>query len=274
MTNQLTPTPVTDKNGKQTTVYKRTSGASKKAVSLPAPTLSVPAGTPLRKLKPLNENEAWAWMTSTHVDSSGHVMSDAEGLDDETKAIAKDLGDRGVFTRRAIAALVRATNAGDRGRLNSPMEHNFLLVAERLRLSGLVSESIQYPQCSSLVRSLWGTHFLNTPSKRKPTEKVATQEELDGLAALTYATSYWENKSNADLIKPWHPKSPTTGKKELVYTLHSKPLADLIVERPDEVERIISYIEERGQGRMVPVNSIREYLDTTEGNRTLAEGWL
>lgn len=271
MTSQLAPTPITDKNGKQTTVYKRTSGAPKK--NMPSPVLAASVGTPLRLPKPLKEHESWAWVTSTYVDSTKHVMPDAEALDPATKAIAKDLGDREIFTHRAMGSLIGAMDASVRGGTNSAMEHNFLLVAEKLCLSGLILSSIENPQCHSLVRSLWGTYFLDTPGKRKPTTKVTTQEELDSLAALTYATHYWESKGNEEIIQPWYPNNPTTRRKDLVYTLRNKNLAALIRERPEEVERVIAYVEERGSD-LFPINDLRDYLDATEGTPSLADGWL
>lgn len=56
--------------------------------------------------------------------------------------------------------------------------------------------------------------------------------------------------------------------------LHNQHLDELLRERPGDLDRIISYIEERGMDpkQKTPVNRLREWLD--DAAPSLGGGWI
>lgn len=277
-TGHLVPTPVTDKNGKQTTVLKKPLKPLSSVNRIPAPTMhaaDVPMPVMLNKTTPLTPRESEEWIAGFNSGATQYqqtVKRDTARLEPDTQALLKAFTEDGTLLGETREHLVGTMSIGLERRRNKALEYNLVLVAERLCSEGRVPARMQLSTCHDLAIALEGVNYLKGTAHREPIKKIETTDELDKISALVYATYQWTKSGRGHLTKPFQPQN-----KEIVKVymgLRNKHLASLILERPQDVDRIIGYLEERRAANKSDVDEIRRYLDSPESQSAVAEGWL
>lgn len=275
MNTNLIRVPITDKNGKQTTVLKKAGTSPSSATRIPGPA-STGVGkspcTPLTKPKTLTYEESALCWTRLSPESrpvyAGAAQRMPEFLERDTQAILKSIIDKGNVPEQTIYSVLDSMNIDDTYSRNRALEHNMLLVAEQMFAGGHLTE-IDLNTGYTLKNCLLGLDFVAPPAQRGPTQKIATVEELEGIAALSYALLK-VNTTNISRVS----RKAYDGTNVVTYMLHNNHLAALIQKRPKDVERIIFYINERGARGKRDVVELDRFLDSDEGHSVVGEGWL
>jgi hypothetical protein len=277
-TGHLVATPITDKNGKQTTVLKKPLKSPSAVNRIPAPSMHVaaaPSPTRLIKPNPLTPQESEDWASHLNSGTTQYeqtIKRETARLEPDTQALLKAYTDAGVLLNETRNHLVGAMGIGLERRRNKALEHNLVLVAERLRSDERVPALMQLVDCHKLMVALEGVNYLKGAANREPIDKIGTAEELEKISALVHATIRWDSEDKDHLVKPFQPRDKEMVK---VYTaIRNKYLSSLIIERPQDVDRIIDYLDERAVSNKSDVDEIRRYLDSPAGQSAVAEGWL
>lgn len=274
--NHLTPTQVVDKNGKPTTVYRRTETLKSTGAPLPAPSAAPQPSdgmtTPLTLPEALTAQERRA--LGKQFDSldvqwgvpSSHIL---EHLDVRSRSLLKRIvdrfpGDVPLVKKRIVPAITNEC---------LPEEcTNILLVLEKL-LAGNHADALERWDYGIMDTVLGLCHS----DDRSPADQVIkTEEELAGKSAL-----------NAFILTHGRKHDPESLTKTLVLrrgafilaeymALRNRHLERLIMERPEDLDAISRYVEERGmhKSNKGPVEAMRAYLDDETIVAPVSSGWL
>lgn len=274
--SKLVPTQITDRNGKRTTVHKKTAAApaTRSAIPAPSPPGPVPQGTPLELPEPMDEFERARYiMDNPMLNISSSAASTQEALrwvDGAALAAAKSMIERGSLDAGTVKLLLSRPAPSF-----SPFHLNRLLIAERLEKTigkGITDDSTRNRYLHTIRGAADGL-ARNHPSGRKILDAFTTEEELSGCSAVAEFMLYPDfpdaHSSTASL------PDGDGGFWQGSY-IRNRHLDRLIRERPEDVQTIISYVKERGMhhANKGPVTALRSYLDETAAASSVGEGWL
>lgn len=270
--DHLQPTPIVDKNGKHTTVRRRTTPKKSKygspiALTLPKP---VKPGTPLKQPAPLTFKEGEEFWDEFLVGRTNVTRPESwmHPNNDEVRLIkriydAQEIGDDFLW---GLISQMGKLSAGD----SYPgYKYNMLLTTERY--FQLYPEADQeYPYNFTLM--LHGLTHRRSIADRKPVVEITRQEELDGRAATI---RFIDKRPNATYGKTDHYKI-ADGTSLHGTILDPAQLADFIRERPELVDDIIEYIKERGDVHTkAALDTMKSFFETrAEVITPLQNGWL
>jgi hypothetical protein len=270
MTNKLIPTPITDKNGKQTTVHKRASASqpsSKLAGVAPVPPAAEKVvGTPLPVVHPLSAGEVEEFVASF---SSGRIRRGGKLVD--TAAVFKSLSGRtqGLLWRvRQAGAIADPDIEAALDQLQSRVWHRwsttlnpakvaeenfraYLLVAERLhRTHPELMKSIGYGAATDLSKVV---EYRDHKKGRVllSAKEMTTEEEVTPVAAVAaYALVCMYR--NSDFYETDHLVLREYPDEEGRYIeglmISNKALDAYVRENPEMAVRLAEFVVDRGLG--------------------------
>lgn len=258
--SHLTPVPIVDKNGKATTVRRKLSQFFAPKRKLPAPVhLSAPPKpvTPLLKPAPLTVEESSEWLATANFDTEFYkgmrgTHRSIAALELDTQALVKELIEhKGVSTRKVVP-LMSAIDAHVAMNQRYALAHDIMLVAGELQNQGRLADVVDY---GALLIALRNVNVKRT-GKKLP-GRISSQEELDGKTALTHAFSKWRVRHVTDAAN---------------YKLNSDLLTEFIYDHPEELDRVLTYVDERGMDNDNDFYGLMASLEAPAS--AVQEGWL
>jgi hypothetical protein len=274
--NNLTPTPVVDRNGKTTTVYRRAERLKPAASALPAPSAAPqPSGgttTPLTLPKALTakeKRELGNLLNSIDVTRFVPASHFLLGLSAKPLALLKRIADE--FPDHMPLLKKILGNAISNECLPEEMV-NVLLVSERLLRDnrGHLLESAAYGVIDTVVG------MCHSENRLPDDQVIRTEEELAGKAALTDFILTHGRKHDLDsMTKTLYLRRGAFIHAEYM-ALRNRHLEQLILDRPEDIEVISRYVAERGMhhANKKPVEALRAYLDDESLVVPVSGGWL
>lgn len=291
MATPLTPTTVTDKNGRVTTVHKRQDAhGSSKALSVPAPTLATKpshaaAGTPLKPPAPLTEaqsQEFRAWqreIVETYGYNERAKADSVRPLDPESEALAWRVLKSGRVTPSAIFQMVSSSQLDKfmfRHKDYTPTELRAkLLVAERVgEINPAVADIAGNAISVHIDNCVDGYGYSTVEEKRTSLREINTEEELAVVAAVTTFLVYAGNEGLANQHKHGDFKDPE-GRRNTGTWMTNHRLKAFLQENPQEVNRVIEYMGSRDVGITAKeTRQIIQYVQESKELGVLDQGWL
>lgn len=272
----LTPMTITDVNGKVTTVHKKLAGVTAGAKRIPAPAMAqraaqkpVKTATPLTLPPMLSREERDEllarleavpnfWGTAT----SG--MTD--WVDDTGFALIKEYLDTDRITPMEIKHITGSARIQGWGKTEVT---NMLLLTDRIRKDPSIDD-----QARGWLNSV--AHSLPYNTEWKHSSPLRTEEDLASAAAVTtfVLRKLYERDSNLGLVKNVRQSRAWRTPEQLI-VVSNKHLDALIRERPQDLDRIINYVERNRMhsSNKKPVNVLRDFLDD-DIVPALDDGWL
>lgn len=291
MATSLTPTTVTDKNGRVTTVHKRQDAhGPSKPLSVPAPTLAPQpsrstAGTPLTTPPPLTEDqqeEFRAWQREI-VQSYGYnkraQVDAARPLDPESEALAWRVLKSGRVNPQAVASLVNESQLDRymfRHRDHNPSELQAKLrVAERVgEINPAVSDLADRGFGVRIGQCVDGYGYSPSEMNRTSLREITTEEELAAVAAVSAFVVYATNEGLTGQLKEGEYKD-SEGRRNNGTWMTNHRLKAFLQENPDDVNRVIEYVGSRSVGTTAKeTREIIQYVQESKELGVLDQGWL
>jgi hypothetical protein len=270
----LVPTPTVDKNGKSTTVYRKTP-SSAAVKPLPVPKLAgakrgaQKPSTPLPTPRKLTEEEY------LHLrNSSNYWLSVRFRPNREEAALLRRIRESGHMSDDALISVSGHMGIQSIGERVPHFNYNAFLLAERVcREEGpdFLTEmpSIFMDSIEGLARRRWEADNQTVPL-------IETEEELEGHAAvvmLLMVAADTEELENPSFKREEFKTADGTRHTGIYFKSHA--FTALLRERPEDYRRIESYVRARSVPRTkADVELLREYLDSENAVQPLVEGWL
>lgn len=277
----LTAVSTTDKNGRPTTVYRNLQGRAPSAASaaIPAPGPRASGArrtrTPLPPVQHRSAEEISEFMRGTRSPGDDlYTLEDRVGwlwqTDDGLAAVsfAMDLIGNGTLDRE-VAAILISGGAPDEP---SALKLESLRIAERALALGGTPGRAPNMLAFDLRDAVKGVF---AGAKDPAGYRVTTEEELESAAAVVryvLHSGYHHVRTVSDRDTTLSPSTEMPWRR-----IRNRDVERLIRRRPQDVERIISYVEERGDNleRKQDVQTLIEWLDAgDEGSEALDDGWL
>jgi hypothetical protein len=221
-------------------------------VSDPPPATS----TPLSKPAPLTTEESAAWLETANFDTDFYkgmrrTHRSIAALELDTQALVKELIDHKGVSPQEVVRLMSTIDADVPLNRTHELAHDIMLVTGELQHQGRLVEGDYYELLTALKN-------INTKlAGKKPPRRISSQEELRGKTALTYAFSTW-----------WDRGIPDTAN----YKLNSPALTEFIYEHPEDLDRVLAYVDERGMDDDHDFDGLMESLEAPAS--AVQEGWL
>lgn len=272
----LIPTVITDVNGKVTTVHKKQSGVAAGAKRIPAPAVAQQAvqkpQTPLN-LPPALSREERDELIAHLAAIPNFWGSDTSGMtdwvDDTGFALIKEYLETDRITPMEIKHITGIARVQGWGKTEVT---NMLLVTERVRKDTSIDSQAR-GWTNNVVHSL---PYNVRDTEGKYTSAIRTEEALTSATAVTtfVLRKFYEKDNNLGLVKTVRQNRAWRSPEELI-VISNKHLDALIRERPQDLDRIISYVERNHMhaSNKKPVNVLREFLDEDLAS-AIDEGWL
>lgn len=272
----LTPTVITDVTGKVTTVHKKQAGVAAGAKRIPAPAMAqraaqkpVKTSTPLVLPPALSREERddllarleaipnfWGSATSGMTD-----WVDETGFALINKYLAED--------RITPMEIKHITGSARTQGWSKTEVTNMLLLTDRIREDTSIDS-----QARGWLNSV--VHSLRYNTEWKYHSPIRTEEDLASAAAVTtfVLRKFYGKDSNIGFVKSVRQNRAWRTPEELI-VISNKHLDTLIRERPQDLDRIINYVERHGMhsANKKPVNVLRDFLDD-DIVPALDDGWL
>lgn len=263
----LTPSTIVDRRGRTTTVYRGPGDGARTPRPLNAiPSVPVPAPASAQQAlhapAPLSAEEVRR-AASLARNAAPSVPLLRETLVDEPEgraalALAAEVAAAGTLTDdEARQVLGYAVGEGGHGRAGAALALDFIRVAERMALRSPARGRF-WP--SDFSEAMMGARWGHSGPLR-------TVGELDSTAAVA-AFILWDEEHE-------HTRRVST-RHYFGRPLNSAELAELLYERPADLDRIIGYAAERKMASESPgaVTALREWLVTTGDTSAVGGGWL
>lgn len=258
--SHLTPVHIVDKNGKATTVRRRLSQLFTSKQGIPSPPEPSPAPKPVTPLSlpvPLTPAESSAWLENIDFDPDFQfglrtTRSSIAALELETQSLLKELmEDRGLPIREAMRLMNAINTVVPLNRIHE-MTHDIMLITGELKSQGRLVDQNNY---AGMLISL-NRVSLNLAGKSKP-QRISNHEELIAKTVLTHAFTSWRSGSMSDSVN---------------YKLNSQVLTSFLLEHPEELDRLLSYADERGLNNDGDFGGFLESREVEEN--AIHGGWL
>ena len=289
MRNNLTPTTITDVNGRITTVHKRlsTSPDDRLRKHMPAPAISKDQDTtPLTLPRALSDEDFQKFIEWQQEElrrfnfREGILGLSSQRFDPVAEALAWRLAQDGSVPSHVVAMLLRdfhqkhwrkrELNRFDKSPLDPVQVRNSLLLAESIyRHRPALDQKI----APVLIReSLDGYCYRTKQEERHSLGEVKTEEELSSLTAVSVFIADLEDDVSIVATRAFRKAQGT----ELYgsYILN-RSLDAYLRTNPDKAEQVISYVKDRGIGKAVKdTKQMIAWLDNAAGNSAIDQGRL
>lgn len=268
MANPLTPTVITDRNGRVTTVHRKLENGKPvtKLIPAPAPTLPVqPEGTPLDLPPAMTAAEARRFIQS--LPQTGELVlrqHDVAHMNHETELplLIKLLEDKSI-PESALRVAIKFMN--DKGKINPNYHNTFLMMP---LINEIKDQSMVATKIFAVMRAMNGW-----TDDKKPLPRITTQEEMASYTALTrFALAFDDDRNIVKQASSW-----IEGNSIASTSVVNKHLKQFVLDHPDDNEAIIQYVNERGgmhPKNKKPVDAIKVFLEGSRDNTAVASGWL
>ena len=291
MGTPLTPTTVTDKNGRVTTVHKRQDAhGSSKPLSVPAPALA-PKSVSSAAAKPLTppvsiteeqSEEVRAWqhrMLNKSIYNTKAKAACMKPLDPESEALVWRVIKAGRVHEEALASIINR---------NQLQRHMFkgsdaplaelrasLRVAERV---GELAPSVADISGSDLgmivYQAMRGYGYSPKEENRSQVRHLATEEELAAVAAVTIFLANADNGKQEKQFKQGDYRD-ADGRTNSGMWMTNHSLKAYIVENPESIHRVLDYMNTRSVGKSIKdTRAIIQYVEESKELGALDQGWL
>lgn len=291
MANPLTPTTITDKNGRVTTVHKKQdAGSSSKSLSMPAPSLApsqsrTVAGTPLDAPTPMTEAEevlfgAWRKEKARQANlNSRAVDACLAELDREAASIAWRILKTGKVNHFTLSNIIQSEQL-QRHAFNK-RGYDPRVLRSQLRLLERVSE--EYPDIAGsagvtlseiIPGSMSGYGYAPKVEDRINVKSIDTKEELDAIAAVAAFIANAMNEDRYDQFKDDDFKCDGATVYSAMWMKNHR-LKAYILEDVEALPSIIRYVNEHDVG--ISAKDTREIIQYVAESRELGalnDGWL
>jgi hypothetical protein len=277
--NPLIATPTVDKNGKNTTVYRKTT-SSAPVKGLPVPTLkgskqgAQTPSTPLPVPVPIADAKLDAYRKSLH--SSGTV-SVGKQLRPNEAALIRDIIDRGYVSDLALLTTTGYMGFFSAGERIRHYDYNMLLLLERVyREEGKDAFGERPTQFADAVE---GLGMRRRESDHITVPPITTEEELDSLTAVVRMMMFVGGREESGVsqqISERKEHRTIQGHRLNGRAFKNHAFTALIRERYMDYPRIERFVSDRGvPSNKASVDALRDYLDSGDDNHdAVVEGWL
>jgi hypothetical protein len=258
----LIPTAIVDKNGRQTTVHKAAIAAPSKALKVPAPSVSKTAAKPrktIHDVPPMSKFEADLFLSNGGIMLPSWIFANRDkitahknGMD--TVALTRYFLRSGKLDGRVLTSII--FNGGDLIFTDSANVYNSMLMVEYLSREGKRELLDENEAVLGAVRGL----PVNNSAKREPLPQFETEDQLAEYAAVVEYIVRQKDASNTVsdarlFVEGKKVQHPTA--------IANKHLEKLIRENTNELDAIITYVNERGMDKKKSsVDTLREWLDS------------
>ena len=299
MRANLTPTQVTDVNGRVTTVHKRLDAAQKpsKGAGVPAPSLAPTApssahtATPITLPEPLSEEQLsefykWQQPFQSQVRYRSEVMAVMDKpFDGPTQALAWKIISEGSVPHSTVFQIISKYHSRRQSQLAKMFGfhqkelldslRNRLLLAERVAQKVPQDASSEYWFNESFIsKAMEGYHYKPKEEDRKLPQPIASDEELESIATVTSFLLKARIAGNIDQFREKNFRTANGKQAEGIY-LANKSLDAYLRGAPDDAPRAIDYAVTRNIGNtMKDTKQLMTYLKDTEDAVAINEGWL
>jgi hypothetical protein len=293
VTSHLSPTVITDVNGRVTTVHKRVQSPQTSMPKIPVPkvdagTPRAVASTPLSMPALLSEAEREkfvAWQDS--VLPKPYFKDDLlkfalQPFDPETESLLWDAVSSGkTETKLLTGLLVHFHQSRWFKRRPDRREEDHPELLNRLRNSLLLAGRLAHytPETgrqslsheSFLYYVLSGYGYRPKPEERFTLGPITTEEELASVAAVG---KYLHEAEDDKMSRLKNFKNPE-GEEVSGISIANRSLDLFLRENPHEVDRVIGYVKDRGIGNTVKdTKALIAWLNDSENSGVLNDGWL
>jgi hypothetical protein len=238
MTSNLTPTPVVDKNGRQTTVYKRAEGSVKYATVIPAPVVVDPAQ---------DEIDAKVNWIIDEIDESVH-LSDQEDREAVRSTLETYSPEFLIKVEEALQHLETVTIAS----LLIAAGESESLVSEALTFMPQM-EVVRFHESLNLVKSLHRDYYPGLPKvKDYGVADDHVQSQCIAILKISLAMKRYSDDRDGDL------RMVDVGTENIdrAAIMADQRMIALVLERPDEADLIVDTIRERGTGEFGVIHAV------------------
>jgi hypothetical protein len=303
MPANLTPTVVTDINGRVTTVHKRLDArqGAQNTGKVPAPSIkphapaSAPSVTPLVMPEPLTEaqlQDFYKWQAPFEESSSYRmeiltVMR--EPFDGPTQALAWKLVTEGTVPEKTVIQLLMKYHSRRQRQLARMFGHqqeallknlrNHLLLAERIgkdhpHLAHELTNGHSWMNEPFLNRVGEGYGYKSKQEDRHPLAAIESEEELASLAAVSAFLLQSRITESIDQYRETQYRNSEGEKVDAIY-MSNRSLDKFLRENPHEAQRVLPLVRERGIGNTTKdTKRLLEWMADTEDTTALQDGWL
>lgn len=277
--NPLIATPTVDKNGKNTTVYRKAaSSASGKTMTVPKvmepKTASRKTGTLLPVPDPIANSKLGAYNKS--LKDSG-TTSLSKNFNAQEAGLVHDIIARGHVSENALLAVTGYMGLRSAGERIPHYDYNMLMLLERFcRDEG--SEAIT-ERPHSFADAVEGLGMRRRESDHITVPPITTEEELDSFNAvvkmMVFVAQHEENAVGLQISERKEYRT-VDGDRLNGRTFRNHSFTALLREQYDEYSTIQKFVADRG----VPLNkagvdALRDYLASSdEQHNAVSEGWL
>lgn len=299
MSSHLTPTTVTDINGRVTTVHKRLDARQsvQKKTKVPAPALKpeTPARaasvTPLVMPEPLTESqlkEFYEWQ-APHAESLKFRKEVKDVMlkpfDGPTQALAWRIITERSVPEDTVVSLLTKYHSRRQTQLAKMFGYKQETLLRRLRNQLLLAEKLGTEHHEDAHTKGWlhetflskaeeGYCYKPKLEDRHSPEPIKTEEELASLTAVSAFLLRARVSGNTDQYRETEYGNSEGEKVGAVY-MANRSLDAFLRENPHEVHRVLTHVGERGIGNTVKdTKKLVAWLAETEDATALSDGWL
>lgn len=297
--SNLIPTPIVDKNGKQTTVRKRVDTLQKKALNAPAPSVaasapvSVPISTPLPEIQPLSDEEREVFANwQSMLMNNGHFREEIreiakKPLPSSVEALAWRLTREGDAQETAVRFLT-TYHTRRSSQFAKTFRHEQEFLFNTLRNSLLLVDRISKDETGSpalkiggpityanmIDKSLNGYRYSPKMDEVPDLTPIMTEEELSSITAVTRFILDARDRKDYGSCREKEYKD-SIGKKLTGIYMANRSLDAFLRENPHEIDRVLKYVQERRIGNTVKdTKALVKYLRESKEMGALDDGWL
>lgn len=276
--DNLVATPTVDKNGKSTTVYRKT-GSSASDKTLPGPKLvgakrgAQKPSTPLPKPEPINESDFGRYRQALKDNLSLRKRPNREEA-----ALIRRIVESADVEQEALRNVTSYMGIMSIGERVNHYDYNALLILERVcRDEG---SEIVIRSTSLFMDAIEGLARRRREADSHTVPPIETEEELAAHAAvvkmLTVAgRQELDSRSGEQFSFKTGQFYTSDHTRHSGSSFKSHTFTALLRERPEEYKKIEGYVMQRGVPKTKSdVELLREYLDPEHTQQALAEGWL
>lgn len=275
----LAATPTVDKNGKNTTVYRKMA-SSAPARDLPVPMLNgskrgaQKPSTPLPVPVPVASEKLEHFQKS--LKNSG-VISLSKNLRADEAALTRDIINRGHVSDDALIAITGYMGNFSAGERIRHYDYNSLLILERVCRDEGSEFVMERPH--AFADAVEGLGIRRRESDHVTVPPITTEEELDSLAAIVKLMVFVSNREESSPVqqvserKEYH---TAEGDRLNGKAFKNHGFTALIRDRYEDYPRIARFVNDRGvPSNKASVDALCDYLDSGDDNHdAVVEGWL
>lgn len=259
--SQFASVSIVDKSSNETPMRRRLlQFFSSKRKLIPSGTSALSssgASTVLLKPSPLTVEESSAWLASANFDTAiqhgeRRTHNSIARMDRESQSLLKELIEEKKVSTEEASRLMNSIESVAPLNRRHELDHDLMLVVGELQRQSRLGDKNDY---AGMLISLMSIST-NLSGGEQP-QRISSQEELRGKAALTVAFTRWRNGLIPDSAN---------------YKLNSSDLTEFIFAYPEDLDRLLAYVDARGMNNDSDFKAFMESLNVP--TLAIQSGWL